>query len=51
LAAGGTRSISLTLFPTKPGVQKITGIKVVDESTGKAYEFNDLIDVFVETSD
>lgn len=32
----------------KPGVQKITGIQIIDEITAKVYDFNDLIDVFVE---
>jgi len=48
LSAGETTSITLTLMPVKPGVQKITGIRVTDEKTEKTYDFNDVLDVFVE---
>jgi hypothetical protein len=33
----------------KPGVQKINGIRVIDELTDKSYDFDDVIDIFVET--
>jgi len=49
LAAGTTSSVQLTFFAMKPGVQKITGIRVVDELTEKNYDFDDITDVFVET--
>jgi len=49
LPGGSTTTISLNLFPTKPGVQKITSIRIVDEQTDKSYDFHNLIDVFVET--
>jgi len=49
LAAGATSSVNLTLFAMKPGVQRINGIRVVDELTDKKYDFDDVIDIFVET--
>jgi len=49
LQAGGTMALTLNLFPIKPGVQKITGIRVIDNQTAKTYDFNDFLDVFVET--
>jgi hypothetical protein len=49
LDPGATSTVSLSLFPIKPGVHKITGIRIVDELTQKNYDFTDVIDVFVET--
>jgi hypothetical protein len=43
-----TKSVPLVLFPSKPGVQKITGIIIYDEGSGKTFECNDIFDVFVE---
>lgn len=34
----------------KPGVQKITGIRIADELSDKTFEFNNVTDVFVETN-
>jgi len=42
-------SVPLTLFPIRPGVQKISGLKVTDRSTEKTYEFKDIVDVFIES--
>eukprot|EP01103_Thecamoeba_quadrilineata_P014329 TRINITY_DN4242_c0_g1_i1.p1 TRINITY_DN4242_c0_g1~~TRINITY_DN4242_c0_g1_i1.p1 ORF type:complete len:402 (+),score=83.86 TRINITY_DN4242_c0_g1_i1:87-1208(+) len=47
LSQSEIKKIPLTLFPVKPGVQKITGIKIVDMQTGSFYEFDDLVDVYV----
>jgi len=49
LSVGQSTSIFLTLFAMKPGVQKINGIRVMDELTDKSYDFDDVIDIFVET--
>ncbi len=46
---GNTKSIPLTLFPTQPGVQKISGIQIIDESTQKKFDFQDVLHVFVDT--
>jgi len=49
LGPGGSTVSNIIFFPLKPGVQKITGITVIDKETDKEYTFDDVIDVFVET--
>eukprot|EP01117_Protostelium_nocturnum_P014842 TRINITY_DN5697_c0_g1_i3.p1 TRINITY_DN5697_c0_g1~~TRINITY_DN5697_c0_g1_i3.p1 ORF type:complete len:425 (-),score=111.81 TRINITY_DN5697_c0_g1_i3:3-1277(-) len=49
LPSGSTLPITLSFFPTKPGVQKISGITISDSSSSKIFEFNNFLDVFVET--
>jgi len=48
ISSGGSLSIKLSLFPSKPGVQKITGIRITDTLSEKNFDFYDIIDVFVE---
>jgi hypothetical protein len=46
-----SKTLSLHMFPVKPGIQKITGLSVrVPDGAGqfKAYDFNNLADVFVD---
>lgn len=46
-----SNTLNLHMFPVKPGIQKITGLSVrVPDSSGivKAYDFNNLADVFVD---
>eukprot|EP00026_Physarum_polycephalum_P006721 Phypoly_transcript_06772.p1 GENE.Phypoly_transcript_06772~~Phypoly_transcript_06772.p1 ORF type:complete len:402 (-),score=59.33 Phypoly_transcript_06772:59-1264(-) len=45
-----SKTLSLHMFPVKPGIQKITGlsVRVPDGGSFKAYEFNNLADVFVD---
>jgi len=40
--------VTLNLFPLKPGVQKITGLRIIELQTDKKYDFDNIIDVFVE---
>jgi len=40
-------SMQLTLFPLKPGVQKLPLLRVVDTLTDKSYEFNNILTVTV----
>jgi hypothetical protein len=48
IIAGNTKSVPLTLFPSRPGVQKLTGIQIRDNVSQRVYEFNDVFDVLVE---
>jgi len=51
LSPNTSNTLCLHMFPVKPGIQKITGLSVrVPDSTGsvKAYDFNNLADVFVD---
>jgi hypothetical protein len=48
IISGNTKSVPLTLFPSKPGVQKITGLQIMDDKTQRIYDFNDVFDVLVE---
>eukprot|EP01098_Paradermamoeba_levis_P003545 TRINITY_DN1598_c0_g1_i1.p1 TRINITY_DN1598_c0_g1~~TRINITY_DN1598_c0_g1_i1.p1 ORF type:complete len:336 (-),score=85.47 TRINITY_DN1598_c0_g1_i1:200-1207(-) len=45
-----SKSIPLTLFPIQPGVQKITGIQVVESTNDKRFDFDNFLDVFVESN-
>jgi len=47
LQQNATKTVPLTLFPLKLGVQKITGIRVVETQTDKKYDFDNIVDVFV----
>ena len=47
----GTQSLQISLFAVKPGVHKISGLRIVDESSQKNYDFNDIIDVLVTTNE
>eukprot|EP01118_Nematostelium_gracile_P014850 TRINITY_DN5868_c0_g1_i2.p1 TRINITY_DN5868_c0_g1~~TRINITY_DN5868_c0_g1_i2.p1 ORF type:complete len:232 (-),score=55.95 TRINITY_DN5868_c0_g1_i2:48-743(-) len=49
LPPGSTTSVPLTFFAIKPGVQKINGIRLVDTNLERNYDFDDVIDIFVET--
>jgi hypothetical protein len=40
-------SLQLTLFPLKPGVQKLPLLRVVDTLTDKIYDFNNILTVTV----
>jgi len=42
------KTITLTLFPLKPGMQKITGIQIIDTNANdKKYDFENLSTVLV----
>lgn len=49
ILAHGKRSISLSLFPLLPGLQKIGGIQL-EFGQNKKIEFDDIFDVFVEAA-
>lgn len=44
-----SKSFPLTLFPLKPGVQKITGIRFVDVLCDKRYDFDNLLQIYVSS--
>jgi len=46
LPVNQTVNVQLTLFPIKPGVQKISGIRIEDEHEHKTFDFIDVADVF-----
>ena len=37
----------LTLYPLKPGVQKITGLRFVDTSSDKRFDFDNILQIYV----
>jgi len=47
LPQGATKKVPLTLFPLKPGIQKITGIRISELQTERKFDFDDLMDIFV----
>jgi hypothetical protein len=50
LEPGKEISVPLMLLPIRPGVQKISGLRVTDLTTERAFEFKDIVDVFIETA-
>eukprot|EP00126_Sphaerothecum_destruens_P006702 Sdes_comp19490_c0_seq1m10991 len=42
------KTIQIHLFPISPGLQKIPGIRFVDLISGKIYDIDNLVDIFVE---
>jgi trafficking protein particle complex subunit 13 len=43
-----SKVISLTLFPLHPGVQTITGIRIIDTTSDKRYDFDRIASVLVK---
>ena len=46
IAPYSAKKIPLELFPLLPGVQKISGVRI--EHQGQKYDFDDLLQIFVE---
>ena len=45
---GGSVETTLNLFPMFPGLQSISGIRIVEQQFDKRYEFDQIADVFVQ---
>ena len=47
LSPAQTKSFKLTMYPLKPGVQKITGLRFVDTLCDKRYDFDNILQIYV----
>jgi len=48
LAPGESCSVKLSFFPLLPGIQSINGLRIVEQQFDKKYDFDKLVDVFVQ---
>jgi len=48
IPSGETETVQLSMFPLFPGLQYINGIRVCDKETGKVFEFDHVLTIFVD---
>lgn len=49
LQPGDSISTDINLFPLFPGLQSISGLRIIEQQFDKSFDFDQLVDIFVQS--